>query len=75
MKGAKQTVKVDNSVMLIDFWATWCPPCQKPMAHNCEMMTNNPNWKGKVRIIGLSCDEELDTVKQRIDEKKWDNIE
>lgn len=23
-----------GQVFLIDFWATWCPPCQKPMAHN-----------------------------------------
>ncbi|MFN9910297.1 MAG: TlpA family protein disulfide reductase, partial [bacterium] len=23
-----------GQVILLDFWATWCPPCQKPMQHN-----------------------------------------
>ena len=24
----------EGQVLLLDLWATWCPPCQKPMAHN-----------------------------------------
>ena len=47
-----------GQVWLIDFWATWCPPCQGPMAHNQEMLTkyaDNDAWKC-VRIIGISLD-------------------
>ena len=42
--------------MIIDFWATWCPPCQAPMAHNVKMIKKNPQWKGRVRIIAVSID-------------------
>jgi thiol-disulfide isomerase/thioredoxin len=43
-------------VILIDFWATWCPPCQKPMAHNQEMLEHHKSDWSKVRIIGMSID-------------------
>ena len=47
----------DGKVWLIDFWATWCPPCQKPMAHNQEILEKKGDeWKDKIRIIGLSID-------------------
>jgi len=42
--------------MLLDLWATWCPPCQAPMAHNQHMLETRKDWGDKVRIIGLSID-------------------
>jgi len=46
-----------GTVMLLDFWATWCPPCQRPMQHNQDMLSEHEaTWKDKVKIIGLSID-------------------
>ena len=61
----------DGKVMLIDFWATWCPPCQKPMAHNVEMKKNNADKWANVRIIGLSIDDDALTVKTHCTNKNW----
>jgi thiol-disulfide isomerase/thioredoxin len=64
-----------GEVTLIDAWATCCGPCQGPMAHNQEMLEKNPEWKGKARIVGLSVDENLEDLKKRIEEKKWDKVD
>merc|ERR1711907_160360 len=47
----------EGEVWLIDFWATWCPPCQAPMAHNQEMLTKRKaDWGDKLKIIAISID-------------------
>jgi len=39
------------------------------------MEKNKDSWTDNVRIIGLSCDDDLEAPKARIEEKKWDSIE
>ncbi len=49
-----------NTVLLIDFWATWCPPCMEEM-DNLKQIYNDFNKKG-FAIISIS----LDTDKKKL---------
>lgn len=39
------------------------------------MAKNKDKWTDKVRIIGLSCDDDVSAPKNRVNDKKWDSIE
>jgi thiol-disulfide isomerase/thioredoxin len=69
------TVNIEHTagdVLLIDFWATWCPPCQGPMAHNQKMLEEHgEKWGDKVKIIGLSIDKDAEVVRKHVEAKGW----
>src|SRR5205814_1686860 len=62
-------------VVYIDFWATWCVPCQEPMAHNNEIAKKNADaWKDRVVILGISTDTDSPRVKKHVAAKGWTDM-
>ncbi len=52
--------KQTGYVLLVDFWATWCPPCRKEIP---ELMKLKKDYKGKpFKLIGIAADDEESDV-------------
>lgn len=60
-KFEKVTKLEEGKVYIIEFWATWCPPCIASMPHLAEVQAEYAD-KG-VQIISIS-DEDLETVEE-----------
>lgn len=42
-----------DKIVIVDFWATWCPPCRKGIPDLIEIQNE---FKNKVVVIGVSLD-------------------
>ncbi len=59
------TAQLHGKVAIVNFWATWCPPCQEEIP---EMMELQKQFQGKLQIIGVSMDDgPAEAVKQFAD--------
>jgi thiol-disulfide isomerase/thioredoxin len=63
-----------GKVILVDFWATWCPPC---VAEYPNMLKNYKEYHDKgFEIIGVSADNKLEDLTEYVEKKKvpWPNM-
>jgi cytochrome c biogenesis protein CcmG, thiol:disulfide interchange protein DsbE len=56
----------DGKIVVLDFWATWCPPCRAAMPHLDDLYKK---YSQNVVVIGIS-DEDESTVKTFIKSAK-----
>ncbi|MEO0203093.1 MAG: TlpA disulfide reductase family protein [candidate division WOR-3 bacterium] len=53
--------KFKGKVLVVDFWATWCPPCLKEIPHFIELQDK---YKEHVQFVGLNVGEKADKVRE-----------
>ena len=61
------TAEWHGKVVLLNFWATWCPPCREEIPEMIELASR---YKDRLQVIGVSMDDgSVDDVKAFVKEE------
>jgi len=68
LQGRKWTLTaLRGKVVLVNFWATWCPPCRRELP---DIAALDQRFKGEGLVILAISDEEASTVKRFVADQK-----
>src|SRR6266536_1513082 len=63
--------KYAGKILVLEFWATWCGPCQEAMGDLQSYSAKYPDWQGKVVLIAASVDDDQDVARKHLRAKGW----
>jgi thiol-disulfide isomerase/thioredoxin len=59
----------------LEFWATWCGPCQTAMEELKAFVEKQPDsWRKQVVVLTVSIDEDKDVVLSHLQRRGWDKF-
>jgi thiol-disulfide isomerase/thioredoxin len=71
LQGEKYSLDaMGGKVVVIDFWATWCPPCVESVPELKDLLKKYP--REKLSLISVSADDDEDKWRNFISEKHMD---
>ena len=69
LDGQQVTISGQHGAAVVNFWATWCPPCREEMPELNDFYRNN---KQSVRFYAVNIQEPPEKVRQFIQQHQYD---
>ena len=61
-----------GKVVVLDFWASWCPTCYAPVTKMQDIVKRHDDWDGRVEMISVSVDSNLERAAATVAKQGWD---